>query len=286
MTGHLGGNLTTLKRQILVSKGDPAGMWSWSLSYTKFRGRGLGATEKKLGADGIFELVLDNQRYSQRKSMLFQSKMHDADGSRKLITQCAKLSTWREAAAVFSYGERAFEAFTLDTVLEHKGRLKSVQGISLAQFLGNTFVDCLVGDTDLRYDAQQKLLTWTDARGLRVGTKFSVKQRFKVTVQSPVWVDSSVKSCHIIENEEIHNHRMQVNVDDLLNVSWNATTSEKKKAKRALAMIYHPDHWSQYPLDVRNAMTARAREILEVDIPQENKLTKQKAPRRARDLGD
>jgi hypothetical protein len=30
--------------------------WTWSIDYTKFRGRGPGAAEKALGADGILEM--------------------------------------------------------------------------------------------------------------------------------------------------------------------------------------------------------------------------------------
>ncbi len=61
MTGHLGANLTTYARQVFVSDVELPGNWTWSLRYRKFRGRGLGATEKKLGADGIFELIVDGQ---------------------------------------------------------------------------------------------------------------------------------------------------------------------------------------------------------------------------------
>lgn len=70
-TGHLGALLGTSERQVLVD-GQP---WYWSIEYTKFRGRGKGATESYIGADGIFEIRVHGIEVAGRKSVLFQSKM-------------------------------------------------------------------------------------------------------------------------------------------------------------------------------------------------------------------
>lgn len=47
----------------------------WTTRYRKLRGRGRGAPEKMLGADGIFEVELeDDEGVRSRKSLPFQAK--------------------------------------------------------------------------------------------------------------------------------------------------------------------------------------------------------------------
>ena len=92
VTGHLGARLTTHALKILVLEDQRPGVWTWSLGYGKFRGRGQGAPESLLGADGIFELTIESPNEVDTKSLLFQSKMKDA-GGRELAEQCAKLSS-------------------------------------------------------------------------------------------------------------------------------------------------------------------------------------------------
>ena len=266
LTGHLGANLTTHARQVWVSEGERTGYWTWSLKYRKFRGRGAGATEKKLGADGIFEVLLNDSGRVQSKSMLFQSKMAGPGGARQLAEQCAKLSTWREAAAVFSYATSGFEAMTLDAVLGARGDLRNAKGLPLDEFLANVFVKCVVGDTDLRYVSDHKMLTWIDNNSQRVATRFTVRHRFKIGVKAPGYPQSDLAGFNEILNDEIAKHRMRVNNRDLLGVDYNATTREIAAKQRQLMKIYHPDMWVNFSPQLREAMELIAKEIQSTDL--------------------
>jgi hypothetical protein len=52
---------------------------SWTTTYKKLRGRGRNAPEKRLGADGVFEIEFEDAAGSRsRKSLAFQAKKHGA----------------------------------------------------------------------------------------------------------------------------------------------------------------------------------------------------------------
>src|SRR5216684_2725852 len=112
LTGHLGANLRTGWHRVVIQ--DPESQnfreWRWELTYYKFRGRGPGATEKVLGADGLFALDLTIGSRTEQKTLLFQAKTADDAGGRPLLEQSIKLSTWREAAFVLVYSESDFRA--------------------------------------------------------------------------------------------------------------------------------------------------------------------------------
>ena len=121
LTGHMGALLQVARQRVEVPPPDELpGVWQWAIKYTKFRGRGPGATERSSGADGIFELTLEIGGRTERKSLLFQAKV-GARGGRDLVEQALKLSTWREAAVVIAYAPTGFTAFTLDEVLASRG---------------------------------------------------------------------------------------------------------------------------------------------------------------------
>lgn len=267
LTGHLGANLTTSQRKVWVESVELGGHWTWSLSYRKFRGRGGGATESRLGADGIIELSVGDDRWPRKKSMLFQSKMDGSGGTRRLVEQCAKLSTWREAVAVFSYGRESFEAMKLDAVLGAKGDLHLVHGAPLAEFLADTFVECKIGDTDLSYYPIERKLVWRDFNNQWVAARFNVKHRFKFKVMPPAPKRASPAWIKEISVEEIIKHRMKVEEMDLLGIPVGASRAEVRTARKELAKIYHPDLWHGFSDDLRTLMELRTKEIHSVELP-------------------
>jgi len=121
----------------------------------------------------------------ERKTVLFQCKKewhHDA----LLLSQCIKLSTWREAAFVLNYTPQSFDAFALDDVIRSRGKKEANIGSKLlSQVLGHDFPDCVIGDTDLFYDATAKKLIWRAAKGEIVSTSFTVGHRVRVEVTTP-----------------------------------------------------------------------------------------------------
>lgn len=76
LTGDLGATLRIKNQKVFVrnSIAEIPGEWTWGIDYHKFRGRGPGATENKLGADGLFELTLELGRRVEKKHLCFNQK--------------------------------------------------------------------------------------------------------------------------------------------------------------------------------------------------------------------
>ncbi|HEX8583263.1 MAG TPA: hypothetical protein VF680_02485 [Allosphingosinicella sp.] len=261
-TGHLGARLTTRHREVIVDDQEVSGTWNWSLQYRKFRGRGPGATEKQLGADGIFELTLERKGGAETKSLLFQSKM-GSSGGRDLVEQCAKLSTWREASVVLSYEPHAIRAITIDEALRTRGALQQASSTEFGDYIGRLFIACHVGDNDLYYDARKRELAWRTVSGEVVAARFSVAHRFKVRVQPPGLARTSPPIDRFIPQDEVHKYRMDSTSEDLLSVSPGEAPQSAATAIRALSKIYHPDLYTTFSLDTREMMKVRMQEFNE-----------------------
>ncbi|HEX8513706.1 MAG TPA: hypothetical protein VF688_11445 [Allosphingosinicella sp.] len=255
-TGHLGARLTTRRREVFADDQELPGAWTWSLQYRMFRGRGSGATEKRLGADGIFELGLHRKGFTETKSLLFQSKMGTA-GGKDLVEQCAKLSTWREAALVLAYEPQQIRAITIDEALRTKGALQKAESTGLEDYIARLFIACHVGDNDLRYHATDRRLTWRTVSGELVGTKFSVAHRFRVRVQPPGQPRTDLAVDRMIPQDDIHKYRMDARTDEMLAVKPGETAPSAKAAIRALSKIYHPDLYSNFSSETRERMKVR-----------------------------
>ncbi len=259
ITGDLGAMIRTRRRKVLVEKDEIPGIWTWSLTYTKFRGRGPGATERYLGADGIFEMKFDRPGDAWVKSLLFQSKKA-GEGGKALVEQCVRLSTWREAAFVISYGHSAITAHSLDDVLGSRGRPRSSDGREFADYVGNTFAACMIGDNDLRYDAKRKTLIWRDEAGDRVGVRFALKHKFGLGIHPPNR-DYGLQYDREIDRDHIHQHRMDSSAEDRLRIQMSDVQPEPRQAARQLAKSYHPDGFSGFPIKIRETVTVRMQEI-------------------------
>ncbi|WP_298893447.1 J domain-containing protein [uncultured Psychroserpens sp.] len=243
LTGDFGGTLRARNRKVEVTQDEIKGVWSWSLNYTKFRGRGINATENRVGADGIIELELNRGYRVEKKSILFQSKQNWVSDS-KLIEQCVLLSTWREAAFVLNFEPDKYEAFELDFILNNKGKKPNeYESRSVDDFLGNEFLNCDIGDSDLLYDARRRLLKWRSQEGLVVGTKFSIPQRLALKIKAPI-PGTETSYDKEISNNEIHNHRMDSRVDEILSLPKNYTMDQLNKSRKKMAALYHPDKYS------------------------------------------
>jgi hypothetical protein len=243
LTGHLGACLRIKNQTVEVpSAGNELpGKWTWSIDYYKFRGRVGNAPENFLGADGIFELKLNYGSRTEKKSLLFQAKKewHNSDPS--LFNQCIKLSTWREASFVLNYRPTTFEAILLDDVIRSRGSRQEITNVvDLANFLGNDFLDCEIGDNDLEYDAITRRLIWRNYNGLTVGTIFLPKRRIRLKINSPK-MGNIHKDYIEIPNSHIYNHRMGAYPEDILSLGPQYTQQDLKKARRASALTYHLD---------------------------------------------
>lgn len=234
LTGHLGASLRT--------KHSNVDGWTWSLDYTKLRGRGPRATEKLVGADGIFEMRVRHVEGEQRKAVLFQAKnywTHD----QKLVEQSLLLSTWREAAFVLNYTPTEIEAFGLDDVIRSQGnRSRARAPIALSRFLTDEFLACRVGDLHLEYDPRNRILTWQNMSGEFVSIHFSVRSRIRLSVTSRDW--RKPNGPKRIKRHEIHDHRMRADPEEVLSVERGASAKQILAARNALALTYHPDKFA------------------------------------------
>ncbi len=264
LTGQLGILLKIAAQRVQVSsQQELGGVWTWSIDYFKFRGRGANATEKLLGADGIFELRLNRGWREERKSLLFQAK-NNWDYDRHLFEQCVKLSTWREATFVVNYGPGSIAAYPIDSAIKSRGRKPTGSlGIPLGSFLGNNFLECLVGSTDLYFDAKQRMLVWRAINQEMVATRFSLGHRLMVRVNAPKQQGvTSQKIDREIPNEQIHDYRIDATPEDILSVDLDCTQKDASRAMRQLAATYHPDAYSEMLNDLlKGILTRRAQEV-------------------------
>lgn len=138
LTGDYLGQLRTgLKRN---------GEWKWKIKYNKFRGRGAGAYEKTVGADGIITIELEKDGIRETKSIIFQAKK---DGNRQTSVQIDKMqNTLPQGNMVLVFSENGYFAETGNDFSN---------GMELEQRAGNylagVFVGCTNGQWGVDYDA-------------------------------------------------------------------------------------------------------------------------------------
>jgi hypothetical protein len=232
-TGHLGALLGSLERRVRVD----GRVWRWEIEYTKFRGKGAGAAETSVGADGILEIRLRGPEIDGRKAVLFQAKMGTPAG-RRAFEQALVLSNWREAAVFFGYDEDAVKVYRLDDVIRSQGGSASLQGLSFPQFFSSAFLACTVGDSDLSYVPQSRTLQWRDDKGVLVGVKFSIPHRIRVSIKSP-WAGGP--KFQPIGRDKIGEHRMGSTAEERMGLAKTFTDKDFNKVKREIAKTYHPD---------------------------------------------
>jgi hypothetical protein len=258
-TGHLGARLQVRTQTVEVADDDIRGPWKWSLDYKKFRGRGPGATEKLIGADGVFELTVDRNYRKDSKSLLFQSKMV-GQGGKALFEQCIKLSTWREAAVVVEYSQSKVTTISRDDVVASRGNVRDTHRETLAHTLGKRFIECEIGDTELSYDATRAQLVWRATSGEVVGTRFRIAHRFRVNIEPPRRDPGGKGVDRVIDSSEIHKFRMAVSDEDILGVEASSSMEELKASQKRMARAYHPDRLLSDNTFLRDLLNSRMQE--------------------------
>jgi hypothetical protein len=262
LIGDLGSSLRISNQKVNVLKDEINGQWSWSFNYTKFGGRGSKSTESIIGADGILELKFEHLQSEDQKSVLFQSKK-EWDTDNNLLAQCIKLSTWREASFILNFSPTEFQAFSLDDIILSRGKYNaSINSSTLSDFLGNDFLNCNIGDTDLMYDAKSKLLIWRTILGEIIATKFKIKNRIKLKITPPTHRTRNKKNYdEPIKNDDIHKYRMEATEKEILSLPNIYSKSDIKKARNSLALIYHPDKMDLKSEILTAILNSRMKEI-------------------------
>ncbi|QEC76960.1 hypothetical protein [Mucilaginibacter ginsenosidivorax] len=246
VTGYLFGVLQHEEQEVLVENDEINGIWKWGINFGTFGGGGAGSTESIVGADGIIELTLTNNAQLTKKSLLFQSKVDWSARDNNLYQQCTKLMTWLGAAIVINYTESEFTAFGIDTVFEQNGR-KPSEGLSLQKLLGNQFLACKIGDSDLEYDPVEKLLVWQDIHRDTVFTKFNLNRKLTISVTAPKRTRFPyIKPEMEIQSSDLAIHPLNsraLNPD----IAYIDDLDELKKIKKKLSKRFHPDRHPGLP---------------------------------------
>jgi hypothetical protein len=237
LTGQLGMALKTRKRKRVPADNS---VWTWEISYQKFRGRGPKATENITGADGIMEFTIDASEQQYTKSALFQAKNGRGD-PRSILAQAAKLRTWEQAAFFIRYERAGYSGFGLqDAVRQVLARSREGE-MPLANFLMERFVACLVGDTELRYDPESRELTWLASENRLVRTSFAVRHAIEIRVIGPKHGYRGNR----ISVDELNDHRMDATDEEILGLDGDLTSANVRRAKREAAKILHSDKHQQ-----------------------------------------
>ncbi|WPQ63815.1 hypothetical protein SIO70_02945 [Chitinophaga sancti] len=246
LTGHLFGLMKIDEQNVIIDDLEVGGTWKWSIDYKKFGGRGKGAPESIIGADGIFELSLYRGDEEMKKSLLFQSKLDWQSRDEKLYLQCSKLITWLGAATIINYTQDELESYSIEDVIANHGR-KPSEMKPLIQLLGDDFINCFIGDSDLRYDAFTKRLIWLDRDNETVATKFNINRRLKINVTAPRrFPFQETKIDKIISADEINKHQLNTDLNDF-NVGNANTLKELRKIQAKLSKVFHPDRHASLP---------------------------------------
>ena len=145
--------------------------------YRKFRGRGKGATEKRIGADGIVEIeVHDEHEEIYRKAALFQAKKEWRHKDSNLLKQVRRMERHCPGATfVINYAYDGFTATPGAQVLKSEG-VPPEDRLPIGDYLAE-FVKCRYGRTDVYYDAHRRLLV----RGSRL-CRADITHRLRISV--------------------------------------------------------------------------------------------------------
>lgn len=160
LTGALGDRLSE-PAPIVIQTGNEA--FEWRSEAYKIRGRGRGAPEHELGADGIFQLEVVDQlgQFVVRKGLLFQSKKEWTGTDRRLLGQTHDLLGQSPSAIVIDFSRNGYKALSAQAVVAAEGvrrKIRPQENKPLAEVLGDEFVGCLRGDNGLYWEPQRERL--------------------------------------------------------------------------------------------------------------------------------
>lgn len=160
LTGALGQALAM--REPIVFTG-PDGAYSVRVSYRKLRGRGPGAPEKRLGADGIFQIEVANGNGDvvRSKGLPFQAKTNWRGKDSALLGQADIMEQVSPGGLVIDYSPAGYKACPAKAVVAAGGRRSNVDryGVmrSLGQVLSRDFLECTIGTKGLYFDPAKEL---------------------------------------------------------------------------------------------------------------------------------
>jgi hypothetical protein len=131
------------------------GNFKFSIESFKLRGRGEGAPEKRLGADGILQIcVFKNGKLDFEKGLPFQAKKRGGFGNAAVTKQARSLVDTSGTGIIVRFSPEGYTAVDARTLLDPKENSQitvSPPVIRLATMLGDLFLDCEVGRMGLSF---------------------------------------------------------------------------------------------------------------------------------------
>jgi hypothetical protein len=118
----------------------------WATRYRTLGGRGRNATERNLGAEGLFEVEMEDEEGDRsRKSLPFQARNAAAYGDALLRGQARRLNAFPGSGLVINYRPEGYVA--VDAVLVAEGEATRNSEVPLADALSEGFIGCRRGST-------------------------------------------------------------------------------------------------------------------------------------------
>ena len=181
LTGDLGHVLCAPRSGPVHVDGE---IWHWRITYRKFRGRGKGALEARIGADGIVQIEVSRGDAVYFKGLLFQAKKENNLRRRDLQKQIEAMEGVAPgASAVVVYRPREYTAISGRDYLRVDpgvvGEAKIVQ--PLGSFL-EEFLECEKGMRDMYYEAVRKRLIVPVVTGGIRAVPLEIRHRIEIEI--------------------------------------------------------------------------------------------------------
>jgi hypothetical protein len=153
LTGALGNSISMPSQMIF---GDGQRQYEYQIFYHKIRGRGPRAPEKLLGADGIFQIDVNDERGRRRKGLPFQAKKGWRSADSNLLGQSRQMIETAGDGIVIDYRQDQYGACRAEDVVQHQANRRSIDRARkvrpLGQMLADDFLDCTIGRPGLFFD--------------------------------------------------------------------------------------------------------------------------------------
>lgn len=190
VTGALGERLRTTRSQGRTSHIDGV-TWRWKITSHKLRGRGPNAAEASVGADGLFQIELEDMTTQEiwRKGLLFQAKM-EKDRNKKLLVEEMKNmeKITPNESLVVEYGDNEYRAIRSSDLLRSGKSLRTVdEGVSqsLGDILADEFVECTLGVRGMYYDSQRQIIL-VPSQDDMVARRYAIDHRISIDISKGI----------------------------------------------------------------------------------------------------
>jgi hypothetical protein len=156
---------------------------SWTTTYKKLRGRGPRAPEKRLGADGVFEIEFEDAAGTRsRKSLGFQAKQNGTIRvDQRFRAQAERISQLPGGGLIVIYSANGY--FAGDAALIAREERPLYQQ-SLADALAGDFLACKRGSSRYYYDAVREVMVVSAPEGGLDIRKIPIHSRIRTSARS------------------------------------------------------------------------------------------------------